>query len=200
MSVITARPSITIEQFMAMPESRTHELIDGQLVEQKPMGAQSSLIASITASLLNDHVRTRKLGWVFGSDVVFQCFENPNTGKKPDVSFVRRGRFVGERVPLGHVKLAPDLAVEVVSPNDLAYEVTEKLEAYLSAGVRLIWVIYPNTRTVEVVRSDRSSSVLIETDELTGEGVIDGFRIRVVDLFPPLENIEPWPRSGGNIE
>jgi Uma2 family endonuclease len=79
------------------------------------------------------------------------------------------------------------LAVEVVSPNDTASALEEKLEDYQKAGVPLVWVIYPNSRTVWVCRSDGSMSHLHENDELSGEVVIPGFRCPVREIFPPRE-------------
>jgi Uma2 family endonuclease len=83
--------------------------------------------------------------------------------------------------------------VEVVSPNDLVYVVEEKVEEYLSVGVRLVWVINPNVRTVRVYRLDRSFAGLRESDTLSGEQVIPGFECRVQDLFPPRPALMPTP-------
>ena len=83
----------------------------------------------------------------------------------------------------GHIGIAPDLAVEVVSPNDLAYEIDKKVEEYDTASVKLIWVVNPETKTVRVHRADGTVTVLREKDELDGENVVPGFRCRVGDLF-----------------
>jgi Uma2 family endonuclease len=88
-------------------------------------------------------------------------------------------------LPEGHIRLAPDLAGEVVSPNDLAYEIDEKVEEFLAAGTTLVWVINPATRTVRAHRADRPGVTLRADDELTGEDVPPGFRCNVADLFPP---------------
>ena len=86
----------------------------------------------------------------------------------------------------GHVLIYPDLAVEVVSPNDLAYETQEKVEEYLRAEVPLIWVIYPQDHVVLVYRKDGSTARLCDGDELSGEDVVPGFSCRVHDLFPDV--------------
>ena len=94
-----------------------------------------------------------RLGWAFNADNGYQCFpHDPGLVRRPDVSFVRYGRFPGGVLPKGWAKIPPDLAVEVVSPNDTAYELEEKLEDYQKVGVPLVWVIYPNSRTVRVHR------------------------------------------------
>jgi Uma2 family endonuclease len=103
--------------------------------------------------------------------------------RKPDVSFIRVGRLPGEKAPEGHTRIPPDLAVEVVSPKDLAYEVTDHVEDYLKADVRLVWVIDLHVRTVLIYRLDGSISGLREKDELDGEAVVVGFRCPVRELF-----------------
>ena len=119
--------------------------------------------------------------------MAYQCFpHDPKMVRKPDVSFIRAGRLPGDVLPSGFVRIAPDLAVEVVSPNDLAPELDEKLEDYQKAGVRLVWVIYPESRTVSVYRGDGSASRLHQDDVLSGEDVIPGFRCEVGSLFPPI--------------
>jgi Uma2 family endonuclease len=88
-------------------------------------------------------------------------------------------------LPEGWARIAPDLVVEVISPNDLAYEVDEKVEEYGRVDVPLTWVVNPHTRTVVVHRADGSISRLREGDELSGESVIPGFRCPVSAIFPP---------------
>ena len=90
----------------------------------------------------------------------------------------------------------PILAVEVVSPNDIVYQLEDKLEDYRKVGVPLVWVVYPNSRTVRVYRADGSTSHLHEDDELSGEDVIPGFRCPVREIFPPREpspEVQPSP-------
>jgi len=86
---------------------------------------------------------------------------------------------------MGWGKIPPDLAVEVVSPNDSAGELEEKLDDYQKAGVPLVWVVNLKSRTVMIYRADGSVSRLRESDELAGENVIPGFRCPVRDIFPP---------------
>ena len=94
------------------------------------------------------------LGWVAGADASYQCFPAAaRQVRKPDASFIRIDRLPAGEEPEGHCPIAPDLAVEVVSPNDLYSEVEEKVDDYLAAGVRLVWVIDPPTRTAHVHRA-----------------------------------------------
>jgi Uma2 family endonuclease len=125
------------------------------------------------------------------ADSGYQCFpHDPGLVRKPDVSFVRRGRFPGDVLPKGWATIPPDLAVEVVSPNDRAYELDEKLGDYRKVDVPLVWVIYPESRTVMVYRRDGSVSLLLEDDELSGEDVIPGFRCPIREIFPPRRQSE----------
>jgi Uma2 family endonuclease len=104
--------------------------------------------------------------------------------RKADVSFIRLDRqTAAQAIEEGHCPIAPDLAVEVLSPNDLAYEVALKVSEYLRAGVRLVWVVHPEVRTVEVHRPQGAGVILHEQDELSSEDVLPGFRCRVADLF-----------------
>ena len=84
----------------------------------------------------------------------------------------------------GWLRIVPDLVVEVISPNDLAYEVDEKIEMFLKAGVPLIWVVNPDVRTIRILRADGSTAILREGDELSGESVLPGFTCPVASIFP----------------
>lgn len=138
----------TPEDLLAMPEAKNYELVDGRLVERN-MGAESSWIGGRLHSRLDLFCDEHGLGWVWPADNGYQCFPHaPQLVRRPDVSFIRAGRLPGGQLPKGHVRIPPDLVVEVVSPNDLVYEVEEKVDDYQKAGVPLIWVIHPENRTV----------------------------------------------------
>jgi Uma2 family endonuclease len=99
---------------------------------------------------------------------------------------MERGRLPSEaQWSEGYVTIPPDLAVEVTSPSDEVYELEEKVEEYLRAGVRLIWVIHPEVRVIQVIRGDGSGHRLRSSDELSGEDVVPGFRCPVASVFPP---------------
>ena len=176
---------MSIDEFMAMPDSVGYELVEGVLRERRIMGALADHVAATVVFFLNAFVRSRRLGHVFG-DTTYRCFGHPNTGRRPDVSFVRTGRLPGEQIPEGYIDLAPDLAVEVVSPNDLAYEIEEKVRLYLEAAIGEVWVVYPNTRTVHVHRMGQPSLMFGPLDTLIGRGPLEGFSCPVADLFPPV--------------
>jgi Uma2 family endonuclease len=173
----------TPEDLLRLGEDKLYELVDGQLVE-KHMSSESSWIASRLGRSLDLHTDQQQLGWVWVENT-FQCFADaPNKVRRPDVAFVRAGRLPDNRPSRGHERVMPDLGVEVVSPNDTAEEVEGRVDEFLRGGVRLFWVIYPQTRTVHVFRTDGSAQRLREGDELKGEDVVPGFSCVVRDLFP----------------
>src|SRR3954469_7627368 len=157
MTVAPDKAVFTPKDLLVLPDAVNYELIDGILVERH-MGSESSAVAVAISVILYTFVKARRLGHVFTTDCGYQCFADaPGKVRKPDVSFVRSGRLPNDRPPEGHIKLAPDLVVEVISPGDLAYEIDEKVAEYLAAGVRLVWVVNPKTRSVRIHRPKDSS-------------------------------------------
>lgn len=160
-----------------------HELIDGTWVE-KAMGTEAAVVGGNVHTALNPFVRQQKLGHVVNAEGGYRLFPNkPKLIRKPDVSFVATGRFPKDKPPRGNALLAPDLAVEVVSPNDLAEEVEKKTDEYLAAGVRLIWILYVPTKSVYVLKPDGTTIRKKEGEHLSGEDVLPGFSVPVADLF-----------------
>ena len=140
-TAVETETQYTPEDLLAMPDSKSYELVDGQLVERK-MGIESDWVAGRLHSRLDRFCQEHEVGWALSSESGYQCFPHePGRVRKPDVSFVRYGRFPGGVLPKGWAKIRPDLAVEVVSPNDNAGELDEKLADYEKVGVPLIWVI-----------------------------------------------------------
>lgn len=187
MSTVISHASITPEQLLQMPDADRYELVEGELVERK-MGWKSGWIAGRLQALLVRVGDADQCGWLVSSDAGYQCFPDaPSKVRKPDLSFIKARRLPPDRAPDGHCRVAPDLAVEVISPNDLYSEVEVKVDEYLRANVQLVWVVDPATRSVRVHRSDGTVTDLNEGDELAGESVLPGFRCRVAELFQPPE-------------
>ena len=112
--------------------------------------------------------------------------------RRPDVSCIRVDRLPPyEQIDAGFLSIRPDLAVEVISPNDLVYDLEEKLGDYRTASIPLIWLLYPPTRRARVLRPEGPPTELGPDDELTGEDVLPGFRCRVADLFAGPPRMEP---------
>jgi Uma2 family endonuclease len=166
-----------------MPDEKSYELVDGELVE-RPMGNYASLVAGNLFFILASFVRPRRLGVLLPAEAGYQCFrDSEDRVRKPDVSFISSGRLPGNRPAEGYDTIAPDLAAEVLSPRDLASEVDEKIEEYLRAGVRLVWIVNPNSRTVRIHRRDGTITGLHEGDDLSGEDVLPGFSCSVAEIF-----------------
>jgi len=171
------------EDLLRMPDGDGYELIDG-VPKERPMGAEADQIAAEIVSLMRPFAKAGKLGRVFGSQTGYRCFPGrPKLVRIPDVSFVADGRFPDGKVPRGHINLVPELVVEVVSPNDYYEEVEQKVAEYRSAGVKLVWVINPGTKTVLVRRLDRTCAEIDEAGTLSGEDVLPGFTCAVAELF-----------------
>jgi len=148
------------------------------------MGAESSLVAEELRRILGNHVFNHAAGRIYGPDCGFQIFKSDRSKVRyTDGAFIRKGKLPGDKPPKGHCRVAPDLAIEAVSPNDTAREVEEKVEEWLSAGVRLVWVLYPDTRRIHVHRKDGTITRLQQNDPLSGEKVLLGFKCRVADIF-----------------
>ena len=171
------------EDLLRMPEGDRYELIDG-IPKEKPMGAESDEIGGLLLTRLNNFIRPGKLGRAYPSQTGFQCF--PNKSKQvrmPDTAFVSAGRLPNDRSPEGYITVAPDIAAEVVSPNETYEEVETKVAEYRAAGVKLIWIISPKSRTVLIRRLDGTCAELDETGTLSGETVLPGFTCAVAELF-----------------
>jgi Uma2 family endonuclease len=179
-----AEQTYTPEDLLTM-DGGNYELVDGRLVERN-MSRLSSWVGGRVFRIVDGFVSERELGWVWPSDMGYVCFpDSPGKVRKPDVTFVRKERLPDAlTLDAGYVYIPPDLAVEVVSPNDTANEVEKKVAEYLGVRVPLIWVIFPDFRTAYVIRGDGSVVRLREEDELKGENVLPGFTCRLGDIFP----------------
>jgi Uma2 family endonuclease len=181
----------TPEDLLAMPDRKKYELVDGHLVERH-MSVVSSWVGGQLHFELTLFLREHPLGWAWPADQGYACFLNsPRKLRFPDVSYVSKKRLPEGPTSEGYIYIAPDLAVEVVSPNDLSYEVERKTIEYLDAGVPLVWVIDPEARTVRIYRGDGSSGWLREGGELLGEDVLPGFRCRLTTIFPEKTAAKP---------
>jgi Uma2 family endonuclease len=178
---------LTADDLLTMLDGDRYELIDGGLKELH-MSQDSSWVAGKILRILGPF-EDAGIGWVFPEGTSYQCFPwDPNRIRRADASFIRRERLPQGPTDVGHTRIAPDLAVEVVSPHDSVYDVDEKVADYLEAGVGIVWVANPHQRTVTIYRLQDPSSPtrLKESDELRGEEALQGFSCQVGDLFPPI--------------
>jgi Uma2 family endonuclease len=158
------------------------ELIGGKLKMMSPGGFRHGRVASTIDRMLGNFVSERGLGTVLGPETGFHIARDPDTVRAPDVAFVRADRLP-ETEPVGFFPGAPDLAVEVVSPSDRASELLIKVQDWLEAGCRAVWVADPQTRTVTVYRAGGESVVLTADRTLDAGDVLPGFRTPVAELF-----------------
>lgn len=156
-----------------LPHKRT-ELVRGVLVVREPAGSTHGRVAMSLGVELGVHVKRTGAGVAFAAETGFKLASNPDTVRAPDVAFVRRDRLPPAQAT-GFADLAPDLAVEVLSPEDRPGEVLAKVGDWLSAGTRLVWVVDPWRRLARVYREDGSESVIAADGVLDGEDVLPGF-------------------------
>ena len=170
---------MTAEELLRLnlPNKRT-ELVRGALVVREPAGYQHGDVAMRLAAAIFAHVEAHGLGRVFAAETGFTLARNPDTVRAPDVAFISAARLP-DPPPRGFAELAPDLAVEVLSPDDRPGEVLAKVGDWLNAGARLVWVVDPARVIVRVYRADGSESIVGETDALRGEDVLPGFEYQL---------------------
>lgn len=164
-------------------QGKRYELVKGELVEMAPTGGRHGRVASRIGYRLRRIVEEQELGEVFAAETGFRLASNPDTVRAPDAAFVSKERLPSEDQLIGFPSLAPDLVVEVVSPSDSAGQVQAKVEDWLRANVQLVWVVYPDTRSVVVYRALNEVAVLGPQDTLEGGPVLPGFSCPVSDIF-----------------
>jgi Uma2 family endonuclease len=160
---------------------RLCELVDGVLVE-KATGYYESLLAAILIGFLRDYLKEHDLGIVLGADGTLRLM--PGLVRIPDVSFIGWDKFPARVLPADPIPdLAPDLAVELLSGSNTEAEMTRKLREYFAAGVRLVWYVDPEARTVAVYTATDQCRVLAEHDTLDGGAVLPGFALPLRQWF-----------------
>jgi Uma2 family endonuclease len=174
---------MTAEQLAELTDDRykKSELVKGELIVMSPTGFEHGIVSARIAQILNDFVRARGLGYICGAETGFILQRNPDTVRAPDVAFVCKEKV--SSLPTSFAEFAPDLAVEIISPTDRSGEMEQKIADYLAAGTRLVWVVYPATKTVYVYRPGRAVQRLSASETLSGEDVLPGFSITVSEFF-----------------
>ncbi|MFN0056033.1 MAG: Uma2 family endonuclease [Planctomycetales bacterium] len=161
------------------------ELVAGILVE-KTVGAEESRLAALLCTLLNTFVRPRKLGVVFAPDAPVRL--RPGLVRIPDVCFIASNRLPGGKYPRTAIlDIVPNLIIEVLSRSNTRQEMRQKLREYFQAGVELVWYVNPPTRTAEVFSSANQSTVLLESQSLSGGDLLPGFKLKLRELFADLD-------------
>lgn len=178
------RTLLTAEEFFRLYSHRDehYELVRGEVVEMAPPGGVHGGVAVNISSALHQFVRQQDLGRVM-VESGYWIERQPDTVRGPDVSFVRKERLPAEGLPRAFFEIAPDLAVEVVSPSDTAAGLEAKVHQYLQNGVQRVWVVYPDTRRVAVYRPDGGSQCYEEDATLEEPELLPGFALPLAEVF-----------------
>ena len=159
------------------------ELIRGILVETVASGGEHGEIAMAFGSELRAFVRPRQLGRVFGSYSGVWLENDPDLVREPDVAFISAEKLpLGTRSP-GYYRVPPELVVEIAPPSDTAREVYDKARMWISHSVTLVWVVFPDTRTIDVHTLGSPVYTLTEDDVLDGGAALPGFTLPVGEVF-----------------
>lgn len=178
----TNQATMTAEELLALGDIGRCELVEGELLRLSPGGFEHGTVAMQIGSMIAEYVDRHHLGLVTAAETGFRIARNPDTVRAPDAGFVTASR-VSAMPRRGFFEGAPDLAVEVVSPDDRWSEVTAKAAAWVQAGTKLVWVVDPPNRTITVYAPSLSVRVLGEQDTLEAGDVIPGFRVAVSEVF-----------------
>ena len=183
---MTTRTKLTLDQFLKLPETKpAREYVDGEVLKKPMPTGWHGLVQGLLSLVVNLFLRRQPVGFA-GSEI--RCIFGPPGRERayvPDFIFIAAGG--ADRVLTnGPVRHAPDLAVEILSPDDRPGRVQRKIRFYLANGVRLVWVVDPEARSVTVWTPASSSRTLSEDDTLDGADVLPGFAVVVRDILPPV--------------
>lgn len=184
MAAATTKKLLTAEEFMQLPDppdGSQQELDRGVIVTMPPPKGIHGICCAAVAILIGQHVKQKKLGYLTSNDTGTILERDPDTVRGPDVAFYSFRRV--PKVPDGYFEVAPDLAVEVLSPDSSFSKLQRKVEQYLKSGASLVWVFDPEVRTVTIYRPKQQPETLEESETLSGEKVLPGFSHRVSEFF-----------------
>lgn len=173
---------ITGDELLDMGDIGPCELIDGRIVPMPPAGEEHGMVEFTLGRKLGNFVEDNQAGRIVGGETGIYIRRNPDRIRGADIAFIARDR-VSDKPSAGFLEIAPDLVVEVTSPNDRWQAIRKKLEDYFSIGVQWVWLVEPENRAILVYRSMSDVIVLNEDDMLRGEGALEGFEIPVKSVF-----------------
>lgn len=171
-------------------DDELYEVVDGKRINKRTMSAYSVRVGSRLFRKLCVYADAKGLGDIV-SEMLFRLplKEDMYRNRRPDLAYVSVARWPTDRaMPLkdNAWDVVPDLAVEVMSPHDLAEESLQKIDEFFQAGVQLVWVLYPERRRLYVYQSPTQVRILATDDTLDGGIVLPGFQLRVDSLFDPI--------------
>ena len=175
---------MTADELLQLPSGRhRYELIDGELKAMSPAGHNHGRITMRIASPLAQFVWKNKLGEVFAAETGFKLTSNPDTVLAPDVAFVRESRIRELGGAKGYWPGPPDIAIEVVSPNDRKPEANTKIEQWLRFGAEEVWLVDCKHETVAIYRSTDDQVAFTNQEVLRSNELLPGFSIPLSDIF-----------------
>jgi len=182
--MVTETQPMTADRLWEQGDTDKHqELIEGVLYTMPPTGWMHGSVVSLLTMYIQQHVLTNDLGEVTGAETGFRLTDT--TVIAPDIAFIRKDRLP-DTLPDGFVPLAPDLAVEVLSPSNRASEMNHKIALLFAHGTRLVWVVHPRKHKVDVYRPAEQGvniTFLSVEDTLIGEDVLPDFELALHTLF-----------------
>ena len=168
MSTLAKNKPVTAEDLLQLPsDGYRYELFRGELRQMPPAGDEHGRLAMKLGWRLAQFVEKNGLGYVYAAETGFKLAENPDTVRAPDIAFISQAGSEKQVPVKGYRKGAPDLAVEVISPNDRPNEVAEKVYEWLFYGAKEVWVLVPEQRTLTRYRPNEMFRILKEEDTLT---------------------------------
>lgn len=182
--IATATKLMTAEEFASMealPTDWNQELVKGEAMDMPLTQGEHGIICGEICWLMKNTVKANNLGWVTTNDTGVVLEREPDTIRGPDVGFWSIERQP-ER-PKGYLQIPPDIAVEVLSPSDSKKAVREKIREYIAAGVRLVWLVNPQDKTVMVYAGTMRGIEYDEADTLDAGDVLPGFSCKVAEFF-----------------
>ncbi len=180
---------MTAEDLWEKPEipGKRFELVDGKVIEMPGTGGVHMIIVVALFKLIDAFVTEHDLGYAFPDGLSFVVQRDPDRVRIPDVSFVSWERVPEDGPPEGYWPQPPNLVAEVISPNDNATDIQEKVRDYLGAGVQIVWVVWPKLRSITVHLPDGSSRVLGVESDLDGGDILPGLSIPIASIFESID-------------
>ncbi len=185
MSAIAQRKQMTAEEFFLLPEpadGSRQELVGGEVLALPPHGGLHGVTCAKVSLRIGTFMDAGPRGTLVCNNTGFITQRQPDTVRGPDIAYCSSERL--REVPVGYIEVPPDLLVEVLSPSNTSRQIRSKLIEYFDRGVRLVWVVAPEDRTLTIYRTPDEGRVLHETATVTGGDVLPGFTCRVSELLP----------------
>lgn len=187
MTVISVQEKlITGDELLAMGDLGPCELVEGRIVPMSLTSSNHALLEGEIHARLWNFNQQRKAGWLLVGESGVYTERNPDSVRGMDVAFISKARHPAR--PIGFLEIAPELIVEIISPNDRWRDVQEKLEEYFAIGVDVVWVVEPSKRQLFVYHDVDQLTRLTIADTVRGEGVLEGFELPLAELFAETQD------------